>query len=410
MNTKASLLLIWFLGFGTFQSPGQNQGFSYKRKIEGISDSWHKLVLENDIFINAANDLGDIRILGIKDEKDTLEAPYILKIVTGKYVKSEIPFKLINQTTHEKGNYYTFEVPGSEEINQIILDFEEQNFDWKVDLEGSQDINDWFTILQDYRILSIKNAVTDYTFTNLTFPAAKFKYFRLLIKEDEKPGLLKASLIKNESEPGKYRNYEIKSFEVSENEEHKQTILDVHLTEFVPVSMIIPDIEQDFDFYRPVKVQCLVDSVEGPDGWKYNYQEVFSGMLSSLEEPGIILNQPKASVFKIMIDNQNNTPLKVNSVVIRGNLYELTCRFSEPATYFLFYGNKGLAAPDYDIGYFSDKIPVDILPLKLGAAESIPLNQEATSQPLFTNKLWLWTLMILIIALLGWFSFKMIKK
>jgi hypothetical protein len=30
-------------------------------------------------------------------------------------------------------------------------------------------------------------------------------------------------------------------------------------------------------------------------------------------------------------------------------------------------------------------------------------------KPLFENKLWLWTIMILIIGILGWFSLKMMK-
>ena len=30
--------------------------------------------------------------------------------------------------------------------------------------------------------------------------------------------------------------------------------------------------------------------------------------------------------------------------------------------------------------------------------------------PLFEDKAWLWVIMIVIIALLGWFSLKMIKK
>lgn len=412
MKTKVSLLLIsWFISFGHYPGHAQSHNFGYKRKLEGISNTWHKFVLEDNLFINSTPDLSDLRVLGINKNNDTLEVPYILKILSDKTSKNEISFKLINQTVNAGGKYYTFEVPGLEEINQITLDFEQENFDWKVTLEGSQNLNDWYGILQDYRILSIKNAVTDYTFTKLTFPVAKFKYFRLLIKEEKKPGLLKTTLVKKETEPGEYRSYTIKSLNKSENETYKQTIVDIRLAHYVPVSLIKLNIDKNFDFYRPVKVLCLVDSIKGPDGWNYSYQNVYQGVLSSLENNKIVLNHAKGAIFRIVIDNQNNTPLTINSAEVQGNLHELTCRFLEPAaTYYLFYGDKNLSAPDYDISYFRDKIPADISTLKVGPEELIPQNPKPASQPLFANKMWLWGLMLFIIGLLGWFSIKMIKN
>ena len=410
MKTRASLLLICLMGYGLLNSYGQNPDFKYKRKLNGITGTWHKVILENDIFEHSANDLSDIRILGIKNNQDTLEVPYILKITDEKHIKNQIPFKLINQSRNAKGRYYTFEITELEEINEIVLDFEEKNFDWIVDLEGSQNLNEWFDIITDYRILSIKNAITEYSFTSLKFPAATFKYFRLRIKTDKNPGLLEAAFFRNEVQPGKYRDYEIKSLKRSENLKAKQTVLDIHLSEYVPLSMIVPDIDKGFDFYRPVKVQCLIDSIKGPDGWNYSYQTIYSGMLSSFEVNKIMLDQQKASRIKIIIDNQDNTPLKINAVSISGNLYEFTCRFLEPATYYLFYGSSHLASPNYDIGYFSRKIPTDRAPVKLGAPTLIPKGTVASPQPLFSNKMWLWGLMILMIVLLGWFSLKMMKN
>ena len=95
-------------------------------------------------------------------------------------------------------------------------------------------------------------------------------------------------------------------------------MLDIRLSGYVPVSMLIPEVDKQFDFYRPVQVQCLVDSVKGPDGWNYSYQNVYRGMLSSLEDNQIMLGQSKGAVFKMIIDNQNNTPLQINSVAARG--------------------------------------------------------------------------------------------
>ncbi len=404
------ILFFSLISFSICQAYGQDQDFNYKRKLDGISATWHTIILDNEVFVKSAKDLKDLRILGIDQNNDTLEVPYMLNVLADKLRTKEISFKLINQATNAAGKYYTFEIPEEQEVNQIHLDFNKENFDWQVVLEGSQDLNDWFTILQDYRILSIKNATADYTFTKLIFPVAKFKYLRLLVKGVNTPGFEKAAIFKKVLQPGDHRNYTIRSFSTSENDTNNETILDVQLAQYVPVATIKLDIDKQFDFYRPLTVQYLVDSIKGPNGWNYNYQNVYRGTLSSLENNEITLNQTKAQKFRIIIDNHDNTPLVINGVSAHGNLYQLTGRFLKPANYYLFYGNKSQAKPDYDISHFQDKIPTTLTPLQVGPEELIPHQVKTPQQPLFANKTWLWGIMILIIGVLGWFSLKMIRN
>ena len=118
-----------------------------------------------------------------------LKYPYILQQARENQTEKIIPFQLINQSKNENGFYYTFQIPTESTINQINLEFDQQNFDWRVSLEGSQDQNEWFSILQDYRILSIKNDLTEFDFTRLIFPDARFRYYRLLIKTNTNPEL-----------------------------------------------------------------------------------------------------------------------------------------------------------------------------------------------------------------------------
>ncbi|MBV1922793.1 MAG: DUF3999 domain-containing protein, partial [Flavobacteriaceae bacterium] len=91
-------------------------------------------------------------------------------------------------------------------------------------------------------------------------------------------------------------------------------------------------------------------------------------------------------------------------------VHELVARFSEPAKYFLTYGNKNATSPNYDVGRFSDKIPGNLKPLKLLEQKSIKQEDEIKKEALFTNKLWLWIIMGLIILVLGGYSIKMLKK
>ena len=108
---------------------GQKGDFQYKRGINGIVDQWHRIVLPDDIFGKVNTDLSDIRILGITQQKDTLEVPYILNDPLKAVSVKEIPFVIINESANEKGYYFTFDSKESRRVNEIDLAFKQTNFD-----------------------------------------------------------------------------------------------------------------------------------------------------------------------------------------------------------------------------------------------------------------------------------------
>lgn len=126
------------------------------------------------------NDFSDIRVYGVT-AKDTIEAPYVLQLSTAQGIEDEIKFELINSSFNKDGYYYSYQVLLNTAINKIKLAFKNTNFDWRVQLEGSQEQNKWFTILDNYRILSIQNDKTSYNFSDLNFPNSKFKFYHLFL-------------------------------------------------------------------------------------------------------------------------------------------------------------------------------------------------------------------------------------
>ncbi len=203
MKHKIPLLCLFLLLSSL--SFGQYNNYRYNRKISGIKDQWHQIELPDDIFSKVSPDLSDIRILGITNKNDSIEVPFILQETRENQSEKNIPFTLINQAKNENGFFYTFQIPTESTINQINLDFKKQNFDWKITLEGSQDQKEWFSILQDYRILSIKNDLTEFDFTSLIFPDARFRYYRLLIKTNTNPELISSQVALKETLTGLYQ-------------------------------------------------------------------------------------------------------------------------------------------------------------------------------------------------------------
>jgi hypothetical protein len=395
-------------------SLGQIDEYKYKRELKGVSDTWHTIVLPNDLYGKISNDLADIRIIGFSDKNDTLEAPYIVKISEEQIISKEINFKLINQSCNDNGYFFSFEIPSKKVVNQIDLDFSKQNFDWRITLEGSQNQLEWYEILTDYRILSIKNMLTDYSFTTLKFPDVKYRYLRLLVKSTKNPDFLRAKIMEHEIKRGKYREYTVRNISINENKKSKQSIIDIDLGSIVSICYLKVAVKSTFDYYRPIMVKYLADSTDTPRGWKYYYRPLSSGILSSLENNEFRFSNTFSNKLQIIISNHDNEPLELGSIHVKGNVYELIARFIEPARYYLVYGNDLVYKPYYDIEKFRYRIPSPLKELALGNEESISekISEEEmeVTVPLFQSKTWLWVVMIVIILILGWFSIRMIKK
>ncbi|WP_205943492.1 DUF3999 family protein [Pedobacter polaris] len=389
----------------------QTNTYRYKRELKGINTTWHSITLPNEVFKNAQSGLADLRIYGFKG-KDTVEVPYILEQSADQMTDKETSFNIINQSNNANGYFYTFQASAAATINQIKLSFKQTNFDWKVKLEGSNDNKEWFTVLENYRILAIKNNNTDYQFTQLNFPVAKYSYFRLAIKANEQPQLSAAKILKTDTLKGISKNITYQSYQLFNDAKNKQSTIDVTLANPTPLSYLKINTQGDFDFYRALKIEYVTDSFKTDKGIQYNYAPLFEGTISSLEVPEFNFTGTLVSRLKVTIENNDNKPLHLTSITLKGPVYELVGRFDDASlSYALYYGNKEATTPSYELKNFEHKIPMSVVALAIGAEQNNPAFTTAkTKAPLFENKLWLWCLMGVIIALLGFFAYKMLRS
>lgn len=404
-NKGIVLILVLFVYQFSF---GQTNDHFYKRQLKGVNDQWHKIVLPLDMYTKVSEDVSDVRIYGFSQNGDTSEVPYITQIPESKALPKELEFSLINSAAKSDGFYFTFQMADEVLISEIMLYFVEQNYDWKIKLEGSQDLKDWFTIVDNYRILSIRNGITDYQFGKVIFPPSKYKYFRFFIKSKEKPTLQQAKVLttqKLDIPLSKRQN----KYTITENKKEKTTTVDIILSSFVPVSEVSIYCDKKIEFYRPFELKALRDSTKLASGsWTYHYGTVKSGTLSSLDENRFSFNNTWTKQLRCIIQNNDNAPVNIDSIRVSGPDYYLIGRFeNKNMPYYLFYGDKRLHKPTYDIAHFTT--PDSVANLELGDEEIIKLDVVPQSPPLFENKWWLWILMVAIIIVLGGFTLKMMK-
>lgn len=408
MKLRIKLLACFLLSISLY-SYGQIGQYNYIHELKGISEQWHTIELPDELFAHSKQNLSDIRIYGITAEKDTLETPYRLRLSKAHDSRKDVRFKVINRTRNNEGYFFTFEIPTQETINHLEMVFVQQNFDWQIRLEGSHNQREWFTLTEDYRILSIKNQFTDFSFTKINFPESKFRYLRLFIDSRETPELTMVHITQNEHTNGAFKTFPIQKIKRKELKKTKQSEIDIYLTRPVAVSRIQLEVGDSINFYRNMTVKYLTDSIKTEKGWHYQYQTLTRGVLNSIEENKFKFKSTTAQQLKILIDNRDNRPLKIDTITVSGYKHNIDVLLRTPARYFLVYGNKQATKPSYDIERFTDNIPAMLKPLKLGDAQQVKKKDRPHREPLFKNKNWLWAIIVLIIVTLGWFSVKMMK-
>ena len=404
IKNKIFGLILLLLSFSSF---AQTEDFKFERKIENVTETWHKIILPESDFSKLKSDFSDIRIF---ESKSKVEAPYILKSSENRISQIEIPFQMINVSSKNSEYFYTFELSENKQINQIKLEFEQQNFDWKIDLEASNNQTEWFSVLENYRILSIKNTQTDYQFTQVDFPDSKYKFYRIKIKANEQPKLSGAKIWEQKNNAENLKISAIKSIKKAIDSKQKTSIIDIELIHKIPVSQLNIEVTSAFYYYRPIKIEALKDSIQTEKGWHFNYEILSQETLSSLDKNGFSLGNSLAKKLRITIENGNNQPLEINNVIVKNPIYYLLARFTEKGNYDLFYGNNKASKPNYDIENFQENIPKNLTEVTLSKEETNPDFKTVTQSPLFENKIWLWALMGIIIVVIGYFSLKMLRE
>lgn len=387
----------------------QFKEYKYASKIQKPSSSWHKIKLEESVLDKVKSDYSDLRIFQITAE-DTIESPYILETLHSKIEAKVGSFKITNSSKKGDSFYYTLSRTTSEEISEIMLNFSRSNFDWHVTLEGSNSQNEWFELLKNYRIVSISNEETSFSYTKLAFSPATYRNFRLKITDLSPPDLSSASYSNSYEQINFYDLVKYKTSEIIQDKENKRTLVKISLGKKTPLSSIKINVESKFDFYRPIKIFASMDSLDLDDEESYNYDLVTTDVINSFDDKSFEFNQISARYLTIIIENDDNQALKIGKIESFKHPIVLTGRFEQSGDYFLCYGNENASYPNYDIAYFKDRIPTNLSELTY---EIIPLVQEnepvkTASKPI--SQLWLWGIIGAVVLLLLVFTLKMINS
>ena len=411
IKNKFQNVLALVFALITTHSFSQLKDYDYKAEINNVKETWHVLKLPQESFALMKCNYAAIRIYGLS-ETDTVEIPYIIETLSDKQIYTKVPVTVVNRAKTEKGIYFTLQNEGASNINEIELNFKEENFDWTAKVEGSNDNSEWFTISEKERLVALKREDVDFKATTIKFPLVNYNFIRIHLQDVPEANLTEALIFEKEVIKGEEELFEIRSQKITQEKNTKRTIVSVHLQDSVPVSRITIPVDSEMDYYRRVHLKTVKDSIIIEDRTRYNYESLGTYEISSYKENEIYVKNVCVDNLIFEIENMDNLPVPVGEIKISGNPIQLKARFpAEKLQYVLAIGNDMAHTPQYDIAGFKNNIPESPALLNVGNFKAIEKVEEKKNTPVLPfPKYVLWIILIAVIVILGFFTSKMLKK
>ena len=406
MKKKLHKLIALFL-LAQLHVAAQTAGFNYEAPITPVDSSgFYNIVLTPQLNAHLKTDYSDLRIVNDSGKW----VPHLLRMPNTEIVNDPVMFE---RKILEKENtplYTKIILEGKAEgISNIILTVKNTAAKRYCTLSGSDDRSSWFVINDSIEVSAYKVNENNNSSITLLFPPVNYKYFKVVINNNGKEPLniISAGTEGINNLPGKWFRY-------PPVENPTATIFQKDSSKFSYIK-----IEQSASYHFE-KIALKIS------GTKYfnRFAELYipSSGTHSFYNPGRLIqtlalsnnstlqfNVPisNTKTFYIIIQNDDNLPLKVEEVKTFVNYRIATAYLEKSKQYKLLLDNPIATAPNYDLSLKEITIKENI-PL-ITVAEIISIQKPTPATPPKDNsKKLIWIVIGLAAIILGFFTYRLV--
>ncbi|MES2836450.1 MAG: hypothetical protein V4667_02915 [Bacteroidota bacterium] len=409
-KNKYFLALIFvFVQSATYAQLVSYSNFSPLKKFD--KETWVDIRLTPEMLSKSKSNLHDFKLYAVS-KTDTTEIPYVMEWMGYKVVETEIPFETLPENKNDdKATYINIKMKDKAYVNDIKFDIEEKNYEKSVKILGSNDNENWQTIIDKSRIAAHFDELESYNYSTVFFNTGGFMYYRLIIDNQTSPAVKinEISLNKHEEFPGVYgqlNNFKTKTTHNKVNQTSEVEI-DFNGNYYINQIEIIPAKKQA-DFHRHINIHYLTtEGLRG--GTKEHYTLANSGIVTSSKPNFLDCYNDRTHKIKLEILNKNNEPIKIDSIKVFYEVVRLLAKLPAKEQVLLVYGKEKEPKPVYDLAYFTDKIPTDLEQIN-SLTEYEQVRMMEVVSPLIESKNWLWAIMLVVIVVIGFFAIKLLRK
>lgn len=409
---RNKLILIVCCTISAFAS-AQFSLYDYYREIKPVPENgYYKLKIGSAIIDRP----GHYRIFELG--KDTIAVPHIIEEYDNStYDKSF--FKYLNiidkSFIANRASYATLVLDSGITYNALYINYNTPEFFKNISIEGSDDNKTWKTIIEHEKVFHYYREPNDHYYRNkISFEPVTFKYIRVVTDDSDSPKLDISSAYLPLTEEVSNGDGELLPTGLlrTEDKAKKQTVIECSFKRMYFIGCLQLKVENDLPFRREVDIEFLTQNTSN-DKWVTFGQSTISSVSSNkiyFKNYSTRDANFKTIKMRITIHNLDDRPL--GDIKIDAFTHEeiVKCRLEKDKKYALVYGKENDAAPQYDLAYFKNAIPLNVKQAELGPESKIEHIAAVVKSPLFGKKLWIWVALSLAVLLIGVFALKMLKQ
>ena len=385
------------------------------------TESVVEIVPDNEVFSNSEAGLIDLRII---ETTSSREIPY--KLLVDRGAKKNIPISsTVRDLYHLEDRYTSFVVDtGSVNLlhNEVEVKTRSTNFQRRVLIEGSNDIEEWATLVEGPKIFDFSIGEGKFTTrdTRIRYPISSSRYIRVRIFDNDGIPLdiSGAEVFSTVGPISKELEHPVTIKENTENTSKKRSQLTLDLGyPGIPVYRLSIVTKQE-NFHRQVFLEGSDDSkswgeIRLLDNPKVNVGKVISnqGTLFSYDTARFTgqkidfsFTESTFRYYRLTVMNEDNPALAIDDINAHGFLRRLIFPVTPGENYSLYYGNERSTVASYDL--FPYRVADSLPRAELGAHLPNP-NFKDSHGPIIERYPWILPSIIalailLIVAFLGY--------
>lgn len=371
MNSYKYLLILSLFAFCPDAKAQQIQA-----KVTTNESGYNTITVPQEFRAKMANDIGMLRI---KDSQKN-EIPFILKPQeTNLLYFSPIAYQQEKNATDSTETYF-IDNKTKKKNNGYILQIVNSTDNKKYRVEGSDDMQNWFGIVNNGILTDLTDQ--DQTFTNksIQFPLVDYRYVRIILDNKNSPAIriLGIGEMKNNQTPLQLEKIREISYQITNNRGDKTTLINVKKDLWTPIDYFQIHISSPKQYYRTVSTYF---ENENSNANKNNVKpkRIVREQLYFRTNSGDMyaLNELYPRNFLIEIDNEDNPPLQIDSISFYQTPIQLVAELANKQEYSLQV-DSGWSAPNYDLSKIDLDLPPNIPSADVKEIKSI--NVSSTSQ------------------------------
>lgn len=389
---------------------------------------YQDVLLGSDVICRLNPEYGNMRLIDESGE----EVPYLF-FTEGK-VDQEVSLKWYPRKRDDYWRRWysrsVFHNPRANQIDRMVLKIRNADVRQTFWLSGSDDMNRWYIVKEDYAYDSDYDPASSYNLITIDFPPVDYKYYKVEIRHHwhEPIQIMGAGY-----------------YSVSETRGHYQPVTRPQVEQFEKGTTSIVDIRFDARHY----LDRVFFEIDGPEMYHRSavlkrktlygdYTVLESFVLDSRTVHLLQFESIREQEFRLEIENRDDKPLRVAAVQAMQLRKYLTAKLRRDGKYSLKIGGENLRKPSYDLSYFGSDLPAGRASVKLQevrsiapppppppaqktdpAVSNVPVEpREVPAEPpaqakesrLDDGQVLLWIGIVLIVLIVGFMAFRMLRE